>query len=51
VESIWVLGGGVVSPDDDVVDIIDGAASLISELTLGSALVKSGKSGEVLLGD
>ena len=50
-ESIWVLGGGVVSPDEDVVDIIDSAAGLVSELALGSALVKSDHCGEVLLGD
>jgi len=28
-EGVRVLGGRVVTPDDDVVDILDGSASLV----------------------
>lgn len=41
----------MVTPDDDVVDILDGSSSLVCKLAYSSALVKSGQSSEVLLGD
>ena len=41
----------MVSPDENVVDILDGGASLIRELADGPILIKSGQGTEVLLGD
>lgn len=41
----------MVSPDDDVVDVLHLAASFASDLADSSRLVKSGKGGELLLWD
>ena len=51
VESIRVLSGGMVTPDDDVVDVLNGGTGLVGDLAGSSALIKSGESGEVRLGD
>lgn len=48
---VWVLRGRVVSPDDDVVDVLHLAAGLASDLADGSGLVESGQGGELLLWD
>lgn len=51
VVNIRVLGGGVITPDNDVVDFLDGSSSSLSDLTNSSALIESCKSIEVSLGD
>lgn len=51
VGGIRVLGGGVVSPDDDVLDGRRREASLGSKESLGSVMVKTSHGSEVVLGD
>ena len=41
----------MITPDDDVVNILDGGTSLVGELADSSALIESGEGAEVLLGD
>ena len=50
-ESVRVLSGRVITPDDEVIDLFSMAANLVGNLALGSALVKSGECAKVLLGD
>lgn len=50
-EKIGELGVGVVSPDENVVDIGDVNASLFGDLVAGSVVVQTSESAEVLLGD
>ena len=51
VESVGVLGSGVVSPDEDVFDAFNGGLGTLSYDALSTALVESGQGSEVLLGD
>ena len=46
-----VLGGAVVTPDGDVLDVLGGDIELLGELGLGAVMIEAGKSREVLLGD
>lgn len=48
---VRVLGGGVVSPDENVVDFLNGSSSALSDLADSSVLVKSSQSREVSLWD
>ena len=41
----------MVAPNDDVIDVLDGGTSLVSQLAHSSALVKSRQGSEILLGD
>ena len=50
-ESVGVLSGRVITPNDEVLDLVGMDASLVSNLADGSALVKSGECAKVLLGD
>lgn len=51
VESVRVLGGGVVAPDGHFLHFFDLAASALSKLAHSSALVESSESAEVSLRD
>ena len=46
-----VLGGGVVTPDGNVLDVLGGDLELLGDLGLGTVVVETGKGREVLLGD
>ena len=50
-ESVGVLSGRVITPDDEVIDLFSVAANLVGNLALSSALVKSGECRELRLGD
>ena len=50
-ESVGVLGGRVITPDDEVLDLFGMATNLVSNLANSSALVKSGESAELRFGD
>jgi hypothetical protein len=50
-EEIGELSVGVVTPNEDVVDIGDVHASLLGDLVTGSVVIEASKSAEVLLGD
>lgn len=50
-ESVWVLCGRVVSPDDDVLNLVQGGACLFRKLAQSSALVESGQGGKVCFGN
>ena len=50
-ESVWVLGSAVVSPDNNVLNIFDFAANFSWNLRESSALIKSGHGSEVFLWD
>lgn len=51
VEGVRVLRCGVVSPNDDVLNLLYRSSSLGGKLALSSALVESGEGSEVRLGD
>ena len=48
---IWVLSIGVVSPNDNVVNVVDVSAHLVGKLAVGAVLIEAGESGEVRLRD
>lgn len=47
VTDIWELGAGVVSPDDNVLDISDGYSSLEGNLGKSTVMVQTGHGGEI----
>lgn len=49
VVDIWVLSQGVVSPNDDVLDVFNSGLELVGELGDSSVLVQSSKGGEIFL--
>ena len=51
VRSIRELSGRVIAPDDDVLDVNDVDAALLSDLSHGAIVVEPGHGREVLLGD
>lgn len=51
VVDVWVHGGRVVTPDGELLDIIDMSVSFMGKLVEGSVVVQSGHGSEVLLWD
>lgn len=51
VVDVWVLGQGVVAPNDHVLDILHRDLQLVAQLGESAVLVQSGEGGEVLLWD
>ena len=51
VEDVGVLGGRVVAPDGDLLDVGDLGAGLLGQLRDGPVVVQAGQRGEPLLGD
>ena len=51
VVDVGVLGGRVVAPNDQVLDIVDWYVDFVGNLSNGTVLVQSGERAEVFLGD
>ena len=48
---IWVLSQGVVSPNNHILDVLNGCLQFFTQLRESAVLIEAGQGGEILLGD
>ena len=48
---IWVLSQGVVSPNNHILDVLNGCLQFFTQLRESAVLIEAGQGSEILLGD